>query len=117
MMSFWLVPTAPIRLRLSLRWKPLCSTAIAMIKLATNIRLVACNIVLVSVLMDVRHQSAISVHLEIVPGHLVRAGDPGQGEEHQGQQGGDGERHQLEYPEHGHHLGRGMSVTRDTVPG
>ena len=45
-------------------------------------------------------------HLEVVPGHLVSAGHPGQGEEHQGQQGGDGEREQLEYPEHGHDLQR-----------
>ena len=40
MMSFWLVPIAAIMLRLSRRWKPLCSTAMAIIKLATNIMLV-----------------------------------------------------------------------------
>ena len=43
-------------------------------------------------------------HLEIVPGHLICAGHARQGEEHQGQQGGDGQRQQLEYPEHSHHL-------------
>ena len=32
------------------------------------------------------------IHLEIVPGHLICAGHARQGEEHQGQEGGDGQR-------------------------
>ena len=37
------VPSAVMRWRLSLLWAPLCSTAIAIIRLATNIMLVACT--------------------------------------------------------------------------
>ena len=37
------VPSAVMRWRLSLLWAPLCSTAMAIIRLATNIMLVACT--------------------------------------------------------------------------
>ena len=45
-------------------------------------------------------------HLEIVPGDLVRAGDPCQGEDDQGQEGGDGEGEQLQDPVDRHHQDR-----------
>ena len=45
-------------------------------------------------------------HLEIVPSDLVRAGDPCQGEDDQGQEGGDGEGEQLQDPVDRHHQDR-----------
>ena len=40
MISFPLVPIREMMLRLSLRWNPQCSTAMDMMRLATNIMLV-----------------------------------------------------------------------------
>ena len=54
-------------------------------------------------------------YLEIVPGHLISAGHPSQGEEHQGKQRGDGQRQQLKYPVDGHHLQREGEMTEDDL--
>lgn len=98
-MSLWLVPTAEIMLRLSLWWKPLCSTAMAMIRLQTNIMLVPLTFWNVWTLI-----LFFQFDLEVEPGHLVSAGHPCQGEQHQRQQRGDGERQQLQDPVQGHHF-------------
>ena len=54
-------------------------------------------------------------HLEVVPGDLVRAGHPCQGEDDQGQEGGDGEREQLQDPVDRHHQDRVQGPQRLAV--